>query len=227
MSRSALRMGEKRKEKLDAVLSEYNDLRDEIKRRIDQRTQITGLMVTIDGTLAGFAIYTGNLFILGLIPFVSVFCLLNIKSSYIIHKRLTRYIREIIECQKLRRNIFKGSNKLWISWETFYETVYGDKPKSSSGGGIRLHVHQVLASGTRRHIYEVFEVFLCLVCRVAISYYSFLKLDSMTALLISFFYAVFAFVAILASIMPQVYRKDSEKYDWEELNALTEQKQTD
>jgi hypothetical protein len=58
---------------LDAVIAEYEDLRDEIKRRIDQRMHITELMITIVSTIAGFAVHTGNWIILGVLPFVSAF----------------------------------------------------------------------------------------------------------------------------------------------------------
>jgi hypothetical protein len=195
---------DEKKKELDAVLIEYDDLRDEIKRRIDQRTHITELMITIDGTLAGFAVYTGNWFILGIIPFVSAFCLLNIKASYIIHRRLTRYVSEIIEKQKLPL-IFGGSDKLWISWETFYRKRLSDPQRQQ---------------GTRRPMYDMFELAIFIVCAASVILYSFHQLDFRIAISVSVAYVIIGFGTVQVSKMIDPYTIDADiAYDWQSLGT--------
>lgn len=192
------------KMKLDAVFEEYKDLRDEIKRRIDQRSQITQLMITFDGTLAGFALYTGNLFILGLVPFVSAFFLHITKASYVIHRRLTRYIREIIEGQKLP-NIFKDSDNLWISWETFYMKRISNFERQK---------------GARRPIYDIFQLSVFIVCSFVIFIYSLQKLDIIIAIIISIFYTILAGIVTVLTKMPDPYKIDDIDHNWETLKPI-------
>lgn len=199
-------MNEKEKKRaLDAVLVEYDDLRDEIKRRIDQRTHMTQLTITIDGTLAGVAFYTGNFFILGIIPFVTAFCLLNIKASYATHMRLIRYIREIIEGQKLP-SIFEGSDKLWVSWETFFKEILA---------------HPQRQKASRRPIYDMFQAFVSIICSGAVALYSFMQFDFEIAMVISVGYAVMVITAVHETKMIDPYEVDKDvKYDWHKLKPL-------
>jgi hypothetical protein len=193
---------DERKRALDATIAEYEDLRDEIKRRIDQRTHITELMITIDGTLAGLAVYTGNWFILGILPLVSAFCLLNIKASYIIHRRLTQYISEVIERQKLPL-IFDKSKRLWLSWETFYRERLADPDRQR---------------GTRRPMFDVFELALFTFCSIAVIIYSFVQFDWSIAIAISAAYTILGAKAVEAARMIDPYKVDSSiSHDWQSL----------
>jgi len=198
-------LDEEKEKALYAVLAEYNDLRDEIKRRIDQRTRITELMITIDVTIAGVALYTGNVFILGIMPFISAFCIVNIKTTYLTHRRLTRYIREIIEGQKLPY-IFDGSSRLWISWETFF------RQKLSSP-------HRQRAS--RRRMFIMFELCISVVCCAAVVGYSFIQFDRVIATVISVIYIASAIIAAWFCKIPDPYREEKHiKYDWNEIKPI-------
>ena len=197
---SQLRMNEEEKRMaLQAVLTEYSDLRDEIKRRIDQRTHMTSLMITIDGTLAGLAVYSSNLFILGLIPFVSAFCLLHVKASYAVHKRLTWYIRNVVEGQKLP-SIIAQTDRLWLSWETFYQHGL-TKPQRQIAG--------------RRPLYDLFELSVFIVCGVAVAIQAYLWLDFNTATVILVTYSVLGLVVVWISRMPDPYEEEGSSFQWQ------------
>jgi hypothetical protein len=162
-------------------------------------------MITIDGTLAGFSVYTGNWLVLGILPLVSAFCLLNIKSSYVVHRRLTQYISEIIERQKLPL-IFKESNRLWLSWETFY--------RERLAGPHRQR-------GTRRPMYDAFELALFIVCCTAVISYSFVQFDRPVAITISVIYTILGSIAVKVARMIDPYEVDkSVNHDWQSLRRL-------
>lgn len=202
MSIKASMTEDEKKRALDATIAEYEDLRDEIKRRIDQRTHITELMITIDSTLAGVAVYTGNWLVLGVLPFVSAFCLLNIKASYVVHRRLTQYISEIIERQKLPL-IFSESNRLWLSWETFY--------RERLAGPHRQR-------GTRRPMNDTFELALFIICCTAVILYSFVHFDQPVAIAISLVYTILGSIAVKVARMIDPYEVDSSVgHDWQSL----------
>jgi hypothetical protein len=112
---------ELRELRLEAVLAEYNDLRDEIKRRIDQRTHISYFMVAIILVALGLYVTSDNALILVFIPSVLIYWLFIIDSSYSAHLSIIGYIREKIEAKKLPLLIGKVDDEEgWIYWETDY-----------------------------------------------------------------------------------------------------------
>lgn len=110
-----------RKLRLDAVLLEYEDLRDEIKRRMDQRTYISYFAIAM--TIGALGLYgtSNNPYILVATPLILIYWLFFIDSSYSHHSVIMRYIREKIEGVKLPLLIGKVNGKEgWIYWETYY-----------------------------------------------------------------------------------------------------------
>lgn len=105
---------------LKAVLAEYNDLRDEIKRRIDHRTHISYFVITAIVGIFGLYITSKNPFVVVLIPLIMAYWLFIITSSYLHHADITDYIREKIEKEKLPLLIGKVKKESWIMWETYY-----------------------------------------------------------------------------------------------------------
>lgn len=107
--------------RVKAVLAEYNDLRDEIKRRVDQRTHISYFVIAIMVGVLGLYVTSKNPLILVLVPSVLMYWLSIIDSSYSHNKELTKYIREKIEAKKLPSLIGKVNDREgWIYWETYY-----------------------------------------------------------------------------------------------------------
>ena len=110
-----------KKMRLEAVLAEYNDLRDEAKRRIDHRTHISYFVITIILGAFGLYITSKNPWVLILIPSIVMYWLFIIDSSYFHHLDIVRYIREKIEGEKLPLLIGKANDKEgWLNWETYY-----------------------------------------------------------------------------------------------------------
>lgn len=107
---------------LKAVLAEYNDLRDEAKRRIDHRTHISYFVITVMVGIFGLYITSENPLVVVLIPVIVAYWLFIITSSYFHHVDITEYIREKIEKEKLPLVIGKFNKEGWINWETYYFT---------------------------------------------------------------------------------------------------------
>ena len=108
------------KMQFQAVLAEYNDLRDEVKRRIDHRTHISYFVIAVILSISGLYIASGNLLLVVLIPSVLIYWLFIISSSYAHHLDIVTYIREEIEGKKLPQLIREFNGKGWIAWETYY-----------------------------------------------------------------------------------------------------------
>ena len=116
---------------LQAVLAEYNDLRDEIKRRIDQRTHISYFVIAIILCIFGLYVKSNNPMILVFTPLALIYWLFIVDSSYSVHLNIIGYIRDKIEGIKLPMLIGKVDAKEgWINWETYY---FEDKKKRCSG----------------------------------------------------------------------------------------------
>ena len=105
---------------LKAVLAEYNDLRDEIKRRIDHRTHISYFVIAVVVGICGLYITSKTPVVVVVIPFVVAYWLFIITSSYFHHADITEYIRKKIEGEKLPLLIGKAKKESWIMWETYY-----------------------------------------------------------------------------------------------------------
>ena len=110
-----------RKLQLKAVLTEYNDLRDEVKRRIDHRTHISYFVITVILGTLGLYITSENPLVVVIIPPIVMYWLFIIDSSYSHHLDITEYIRKRIEEKKLPELIEKFNDEEgWINWETHY-----------------------------------------------------------------------------------------------------------
>lgn len=112
---------ELRELQLKAVLHEYDDLRDEIKRRIDQRTHISYFAVFLMLGTLGLYFTSKNPLILVFVPLILIYWLFMIDSSYSTHLDIVWYIREKIEGLKLPLLIGRvDGEEGWIYWETNY-----------------------------------------------------------------------------------------------------------
>lgn len=122
------------KDLLNIVMEEWKDLREEIKARVEQRTQLTEIMVAlVSGLLTAAAtaeIWGKTSLVFCFVPFVTFFFMFLIKSSYKRHRWLTKYIREEIEDPKKGKisriiNTYKSNNTLiginWLYWETYFK----------------------------------------------------------------------------------------------------------
>lgn len=130
--------------KLDAVLSEYDDCRDEIKIRIQQRTRMTEFYIVGLAAIAGFAIQSENYCIMAIAPAYAVFIYSMIIGTYFYTDSLGNYVREEIELRKIPHilgkpppMVFLGEETSlewktgWLAWETnFYEHLTKWRPPS-------------------------------------------------------------------------------------------------
>lgn len=120
--------------KLKTVLAEYNDCRDEIKTRIQQRTRMTEFYILGLAAITGFAIQSGNYFVMSVAPAYTVFIYAMIINTYFYTDSLAHYIREEIELKKIPHILgkvpsmnFLGEKTThdwetrWLGWETNYE----------------------------------------------------------------------------------------------------------
>jgi hypothetical protein len=179
---------------LRAVIEEWKDLRDEVKRRVDQRTVITQFMVTLVSALLTAAVVSGNFYVIGIIPFASAYCLYHVKATYFIHHWLVTYIREQIEDGKMGR-IFPNSEVRWLSWETYYKTEVSKIEKERA---------------SRRRFYNLFEFSLYLGCGLAFSAYSVLNLPIWPSVALTAMFWFLGLGAVWLSWMIDPY-KESEK----------------
>ncbi|MEM2969826.1 MAG: hypothetical protein QXR63_02705 [Candidatus Bathyarchaeia archaeon] len=146
---------DERKMQLKIVLEEWKDLRDEIKRRIDQRTVITQFMITLISALLTTAVLSGNFYVIGVIPFAAAYCLYHVKATYFVHGWLARYIRDQIENKKMSK-IFPNSDVRWLSWETYYKNEVSKSERKRA---------------SRRRFYNFFELSMYLGCGLIFSAY--------------------------------------------------------
>ena len=128
-----------RDSKLKAVLAEYNDCREEIKIRIQQRTRMTQFYIVGVSAIAGLAIQSGNFFVMLVAPAYAIFIYAMFADTYFYTDSLAHYIMEEIELKKIPKILgpvpkmdFKGTEKNktpyewqthWLGWETNYSEV--------------------------------------------------------------------------------------------------------
>jgi hypothetical protein len=132
--------------RLKAVLMEYDDLRDEIKRRVDQRTHISYFAIAIILVALGLYTKSENSLILVFVPSALIYWLFIIDSSYSAHLNIISYIREKIEGKKLPLLIGRVDDEGWIYWETDY---YKNKKQRYS---------------QRFRVYLIFSWFIYVIC---------------------------------------------------------------
>ena len=126
---------------LQAVFTEYNDCRNEIKIRIQQRTQMTQFYIVGIVGIIGYAIQGSNILIWPIAASYAVFMYTMILGTYFYTDSLANYIREEIESKKIpyllgtvpddmpevKTNVVQWKT-LWLGWETnFDQARSGDK----------------------------------------------------------------------------------------------------
>lgn len=143
-----------------AVIEEWKDLRDEVKKRTDKSTVITQFMITLVSALLTAAVVSGNFYVIGIIPFACAYCLYHVKATYFVHRLLVTYIREQIENGKMTK-IFPNTEVRWLSWETYYKNDVSKIEKERA---------------SRRRFYNLLEFCLYVSCGLAFSAYAVLNL---------------------------------------------------
>lgn len=147
-----------RDSKLKAVLAEYNDCREEIKIRIQQRTRMTQFYIVGVSAIAGLAIQSGNFFVMLVAPAYAIFIYAMFADTYFYSDSLTHYIREEIELKKIPEILgpvpemhFKGTKKVtykwqthWLGWETNYSEVLSKEHPLSRKKILRLFTWGVI-----------------------------------------------------------------------------------
>lgn len=95
-----------------------NDLRDEIKKRIDQRDKYSIRLTIVLSALVAFA-FSESEFQKALIaaPLASIYFTVLILYSYRVHSLIAKYLREVIE-PRLADGV---GHKLALEWETWYK----------------------------------------------------------------------------------------------------------
>lgn len=88
-------------QKFQYLLMAYDELRDELKMRIQQRDNLAIQFIVIVGVLSGIAFtdYPYAYFTILIIPLMTLFFSIQIFSSYEVHDRLVKFIREHIEVE--------------------------------------------------------------------------------------------------------------------------------
>jgi len=145
---------------LEVLVKEWEDLRDEIKRRVEQRNYMTEIMaVLVSGIITAVATASiGNadrLSILGIVPFITVFFMLLIKASYNRHRCITNYIID------LERQISYHLTTLKFLMP-FWETSFRENEKTN-----------------RRNAYNGFNLCVFLVCGTIFTLYSYFQLTAL------------------------------------------------
>lgn len=98
------------------------DLRDEIKRRNEDRERYQIEIITLFGTIIAVSFLDeGPHLLLAAIPAVSLYFNFSIQSSYLSHRLLTRHLRDTIEPALAAR---LGTDPSW-EWETYYVQQLG------------------------------------------------------------------------------------------------------
>lgn len=180
-----------REMQLNVVVEEWKDLREEVKRRIDQRTIITQFIITLVSALLTTAVLSGNLYIISIIPFATAYCLYHIKASYFVHHWLVTYIRERIEDQKMRK-VFPNSDVQWLSWETYYKNEISQSEKERA---------------SRRRFYNLLEVGLYLGCGVVFTANALQNLSAWLSVISILSFWVLGFVAVTTVWMIDPYKE--------------------
>lgn len=94
------------------------DCRGEVKMRISQRDSFATQLLVISGTLLSLSLSLAKsyaIFLLWLIPFVTLFYSSQILSSYSIHKRLTTFLRQTVEPEL--KDLLAMDDKFF--WQTY------------------------------------------------------------------------------------------------------------
>lgn len=180
------------------VLEEWKNLKDEIKKRVEQRTTLTELMITLDSALitaaSAEAFLKNNYIIFGIIPFVTAFFMLLIKASYNRHRLLTRYIIEEIEGKKLKNITSLGFQSL--NFETWFEEQTDEDAQYVRTN--RAHAYSVFNAGVFIVCSSIFIHYVWFVCNPAQIGLPFMLHPDLRVLLL-YFYILFSIVVFCKS----------------------------
>ena len=145
---------EKNSRMFEYLLEAYDELRDELKMRIQQRDNLAIQFIVIVGVLAGIAFtdYDYSYFSILLIPLMTLFFAIQIFSSYEVHDRLVRFIREHVEAG-LGKELKVDEDKLCdFFWEQYCRA---DR-----------EIHNVKMPGSRKGFFQKLLIVVPIVCSV-------------------------------------------------------------
>jgi len=83
--------------KLQILLNEYEELRNELKQRIEQRDNFSVQFVVACCAVLALTVSIQNGYLVALLPVITVFFATQIFESYRVHERLVEFIRDTIE----------------------------------------------------------------------------------------------------------------------------------
>jgi hypothetical protein len=115
---------------------EWKDLREEIRKRVEQRNYMTEIMAVLVTTLIGAAATTQNYLFIGIVPFIACFFMFLIRASYNRHRCLINYIKTIeqkmneivnaLYADKPAEDKTKNANEI-----TFWETTFKETSQTN------------------------------------------------------------------------------------------------
>lgn len=111
-SRGCLKMEEK---KLEVLLNEYEELRNELKQRISQRDNFSVQFVVACCAVLALTASMADKYLIMLLPLITIFFATQIFESYKVHERLVEFIRDTLE-EKISNQI--GEDFKDCLWET-------------------------------------------------------------------------------------------------------------
>ena len=102
--------------KLEILLRQQDDLRDELKQRIAQRDTLSIQCVIAITAVISLAVTTKKELLFMLLPFVMIFFTSQIYESYRVHERLVEFLRENIEKQISINVSLEAEQSLWENY---------------------------------------------------------------------------------------------------------------
>lgn len=141
--------------RLQYLLATYDELRNEIKLRIQQRDNLAIQYIVSLGVLSGIAFteYKYTCFAVLLIPLITIFFSVQIFSSYSVHDRLVKFIREHIEVNLGEILEIEKENLPNYFWEQFCEK---DRIR-----------HKVKNPGSRKFFFQMLLNMIPFICGIA------------------------------------------------------------
>ena len=106
--------------RIDFLISAQEELRSEVKQRISQRDSFATQFLVGCGTVITLSMleFPYALFLIWLMPLVTIFYSIQILYSYTIHDNITRFLRKHIEPELARMLEIKQSQRHNFFWET-------------------------------------------------------------------------------------------------------------
>ncbi|MFA5364403.1 MAG: hypothetical protein WC325_04385 [Candidatus Bathyarchaeia archaeon] len=156
-------------QQLEAVLTEYKDCREEIKLRIQQRTQMTELYIVGLAAIAGFTVQNGNSLLMFVAPAYAIFIYEMIQGTYFYTSCLATYIREEIESKKipyilgkvpLMQSEMEQTAKWttrWLGWETNFNKCLIQKNKMPRNKVLHLFTWTIVFGSTASTVYGLIQ----------------------------------------------------------------------